>query len=87
MLAHDVLVARSLPQEAAGVVIALCAKGGSMHDDFGPIWQNLLACANELSEIPAAVFALEAPEGLEALVAHDVLIVRSLPLEMERRHE
>ena len=40
LVAHDVLIARSLSQETVGVVIALCAKGSGMYDDFGGWWHG-----------------------------------------------
>ncbi len=46
-----------------------------------PISRNLLACADDPSEMLAAVCSLEAPEAAEALAAHGVLIARSLPRE------
>ena len=46
-----------------------------------PISRNLLACADDPSEMLAAVCSLEAPEAVEALVAHGATIVRSLPRE------
>jgi len=46
-----------------------------------PISRDLLACADDPSEMLAAVCSLDAPEAAEALVAHGVMIARSLPRE------
>jgi hypothetical protein len=45
------------------------------------ISRNLLACADNPSEMLAAICSLHPPEAVKALVAHGVLIARSLPRE------
>lgn len=46
-----------------------------------PISRNLLACADNPAEMLAAICSLNPPEAVKALVAHGVLIARSLPRE------
>ena len=46
-----------------------------------PISRNLLASSDDPSEMLATICSLNAPEAVEALVAHGVLIARSLPRE------
>jgi len=46
-----------------------------------PISRNLLACADDPSEMLAAICSLEAPEAVEALVAHGPMLARSLARE------
>ena len=46
-----------------------------------PISRTLHACADDPSEMLAAICSLEAPEAAEALVTHGVLIARHLPRE------
>lgn len=45
------------------------------------ISRNLLACADDPSEMLAAICSLEAPEAAEALVAHGPVLARSLARE------
>lgn len=46
-----------------------------------PILRNLLACADDPSEMLSAICSLYPTDAVEALVAHGVLIARSLPRE------
>ena len=46
-----------------------------------PISRNLLACADNPSEMLSAICSLNPPDAVKALVAHGVLIARSLPRE------
>jgi len=45
------------------------------------ISRNLLACADNPSEMLAAICSFEAPETVQALVAHGPILARSLPRE------
>eukprot|EP00571_Detonula_confervacea_P014445 CAMPEP_0172306174 /NCGR_PEP_ID=MMETSP1058-20130122/7296_1 /TAXON_ID=83371 /ORGANISM="Detonula confervacea, Strain CCMP 353" /LENGTH=1547 /DNA_ID=CAMNT_0013017977 /DNA_START=1 /DNA_END=4644 /DNA_ORIENTATION=- len=75
-----ILTSASSPQSA------LCDDAPALNPDGSsvstvPISRNLSACADDPSEMLAAICSLDAPAAVAALVAHGVLIARSLPRE------